>query len=88
MFPQFSVYLNVTQAKQMISLLLLNNSIERSKETESEELLYTVLVARYGPRTSCQRKGLKVRSRLFLRVPICSEFCYGHTTYSGQPGFN
>ena len=47
-FSQFQVYLNVTQAKQMTSLLLLNNfypaisSPTSSKEKESDELLPTV----------------------------------------------
>ena len=49
----------------MISLLILNNfypmiSYRRvSKEKESDRLLHTVSVARYGPRTSCQRKRLR-----------------------------
>ena len=62
-FPQFQVYLNVTRAKQMISLLLLNNNFyppvsyrRIQNEKESDELSYTVSVTRYGPRISCQRK--------------------------------
>ena len=31
----------------------------RPVQEESDELSYTVLVTRYGPRTSCQRKWLK-----------------------------
>ena len=47
-FSQFKVYLSITQAKQIINLLLLNNfypviSYRRvPKEKESDELLYTV----------------------------------------------
>ena len=32
-----------------------------SKENDSDELLYTDSVTRYGPRTTCQRQGLKPR---------------------------
>ena len=49
----------------MISLLLLNHFYPMiviptsSKGEESDELLYTGSVTRYGPRISCQRKGVK-----------------------------
>ena len=44
-FSQFQVYLSITQAKQIINLLLLNNFypvIYRRVQKESDELLYTV----------------------------------------------
>ena len=62
-FPRSQVYLNAIHAKQMISLLLLNNLYtaisyrRRSKEEESDELLYTVLVARYGPQSVGSARG-------------------------------
>ena len=48
-FPIFEVYLNVTQAKQIINLSFLNNFYQVQKG--SDELLYTVWSA-----ISCQRK--------------------------------
>ena len=59
----------------MINLLLLviiNNfcsaiSYRRvQKEKGNDELSCTVLVARYGPRTSCQRKRLKLKKHFKL----------------------
>ena len=44
-FPQFQVYLSITQAKEMINLLLLNSLypvICRRVDKESDELFYTV----------------------------------------------
>ena len=41
-------------------------------ERESDELLHTVLVTRYGPRTSCQRKRLSFRSQTVnLQLTYC-----------------
>ena len=54
-FLSFSVYLNTTQAKQIINLLLLNNFYP----SKSDELLYTVRSLVTVRETSCQRKGVK-----------------------------
>ena len=72
-FPQFQVYSNITQkAKQIINLLLLNNFYlvisYRRVEKESDELLYTRLVTRYGPRTNSQRRRLTEEVR--IREPV------------------
>ena len=53
-FSQFQVYSNTTQkAKQIINVSLLNNFSARKRR-----IIVHGLVTRYGPRTSCQRKGL------------------------------
>ena len=75
-FSQFWVYLNVTQAKQMISLLLLNHFYPAidvstgSKERESDELLYTVRSLVMVRATSCQAQGVKTLSCKFLLLAI------------------
>ena len=63
-FSQFSVYLNVTQAKQMTSWLLLNHfypvmsyrRVQRRKKATN--LLYTVRSLVVVRESSCQREGL------------------------------
>ena len=60
-FSPFQICLNVTQAKQMISSLLLNNfyhTDEFERRRKRRAVVYGS-VTRYGPRTSCQRKRLK-----------------------------
>ena len=54
----------MTQAKQVINLLLLDNFYPvyqflsyRRVQKESDELLYTVLVARYGPQSVASASG-------------------------------
>ena len=55
-FSQFQVYLCITQAIQIINLLLLNNfcpikGCTDEVQKESDELLYTILVTLYGPQS-------------------------------------
>ena len=63
-FSQFYIYLNVIQARQTISLLLFNNfrpvvSFRREfKRKRKQRIIVYGPVTRYGPRTSCQSKGL------------------------------
>ena len=62
-FSQLQVYLNATQAKQMINLVLLNNSYPvdiiptSSKEKESDEFIVHGSVARYGPQSIASASG-------------------------------
>ena len=80
-FSQFWVYLNITQAKQMINLLLLSNFCpvmsfwQIQKDILTNYCLYTVcirLVTRYGPRTNCQRKRLTWCMLASVRVAFLS----------------
>ena len=57
-FSQFQVYLSIIQAEQTINLLLLHNFYPvisyRRIQKDSDELLYRVLVTRYGPQSVAQ----------------------------------
>ena len=71
----------------MINLLLLSNFYPVRRE--SDELLCTVLVTRYGPRTSCQRKGFNLfsrTSRIFSpKIATFPQFyVYLNVTQAGQ----
>ena len=48
----------------MINLLLLNNFYPASSKRKRRIIVHD-LVTRYGPRTSCQRKGLKIHDTLW-----------------------
>ena len=67
-FPRFQVYLNVTQAKQMISLLILIISVIPTSSKGKRRIIVYDTVTRYGPRTSSQRKGLTSKKVIFFSV--------------------
>ena len=80
------MYLSIIQAEQIIRLLLLNNfhpviSHRRVQPIkESGELLYTVLVTRYGPQsvkealTSCAGMTCHARREFCPKVAIFPQF--------------
>ena len=60
-FSQFQLYLNITEAKQIINLLFLSNNFYFYSDivltsAKRKRIIVYGLVTRYGPQISCQRK--------------------------------